>query len=178
MPAKVEGLNLKINTVPLYKNEADIRTTECKFLIKPDVIDANRDPGAKLSDNLSNPIAADRFKLEFLKHIATLQTSAGNGGWSDATNDEMVAFLKKNATTSLDATNIRNFVVSVQVVLIDADKTTELEDGSKPYVANDVAIIQFPLYRSNPDSATAFGGRRRTKAFKGKSSYRTRKHKK
>jgi hypothetical protein len=184
---EIKGLDLTINGIPLRRGDSEIIKEKCKFLIKPTTgsrTDETRDGDAKLSDNLDNKLT-DRFKVGFLKHIATLQTSAAaDASWTDATNEEMVTFLKNplvsppsppSPASGLTADNIRNFVVSVQVVLINADKT--VKDAGVNYDANDVAIIQFPLYRSHPAPGEQFGGRRRTKAFKGKSSYRTRKHK-
>jgi hypothetical protein len=164
-------------------------TKKCKFLISNTTTINRNDPAAKLNDSLDAEIN-DRFSADFLGHIATLQASAANPstGWDLADDNGINNFLNV-APPSMPGspTSVRrNLVVSIQVVLIDAAKAhneannTGVADADKDYGTNDVAIIQFPLYRSNPPGIApiAFGGRRRTKAFKGKSSYRTRKHKK
>jgi hypothetical protein len=166
----VQTLELKINDISLTLPN---NLNKCKFLINKGNI--SRDVSAQLDGEINAPIDnSNRFKSDFLRHIATLQTyaaAAAGAGWKEATNTiEINNFLKDPGT------NDRNFVVSIQVVLIDAAKASA--DDTVGYAVNDVAIIQFPLYRSNPASAGAYGGRRRTKAIKDKSAYRTRKHKK
>jgi hypothetical protein len=174
---KVTELNLTINGFEL--NIPD-NIDKCKFLIKPDSMLPDK-ADTPLPENLNE--ADNRFHLNFLKHIAGLHTSAttdapvpstgtasGTTSWITANNNEMTTFLKDTTDNK-----IRNLVVSIQVVLIDAVKASAVP--SENYAANDVAIIQFPLYRSKP-TGSLIGGRRRTKAIKDKSAYRTRKHKK
>jgi hypothetical protein len=173
----VQALELQINDISLTLPES---LNKCKFLINNDVIDRN--VGGKLDGAIDKPIDnSNQFKSSFLGHIARLQTSAAAGAgagagagavWKEATNNPEINLFLKDAA----GTNDRNFVVSIQVVLIDAAKASV--DASTDYAVNEVAIIQFPLYRSKPAPAEAYGGRRRTKAIKDKSAYRTRKHKK
>jgi hypothetical protein len=171
----VQTLELQINGISLTLPES---FNKCKFLINNGVIDRNL--GGKLDGAIDKPIDnSNRFNPDFLGHIATLQTSAAAGAgagagavWKEATNNPEINLFLKDAA----GTNDRNFVVSIQVVLIDAAKASV--DASTDYAVNEVAIIQFPLYRSKPAPAEAYGGRRRTKAIKDKSAYRTRKHKK
>jgi hypothetical protein len=173
----VANLNFKINGVDF---NLPASANKCKFLIKDSGTLASRDATAVLDPTVLTQPIADRYNSGFLGHIAKLQESAAAGsGWTELKGaTEIEGFLKVDDTTSPTPTKVpRNCVVSIQVVLIDAAKAAAAASGND-YDTNDVAIIQFPLYRSNPESATAFGGRRRTKAFKGKSSYRTRKHKK
>ncbi len=164
----VQTLELKINDISLTLPDS---LDKCKFLINNNVI--HRNVGGKLDGAIDKPIDnSNRFNPDFLGHIATLQTSAAAGVvWKEATTNPEINLFLKDATA-----NDRNFVVSIQVVLIDAAKASA--DASTDYTVNDVAIIQFPLYRSKPAPAEAYGGRRRTKAIKDKSAYRTRKHKK
>jgi hypothetical protein len=180
MAINVTGLNLNINGNSLMPD--NFNDKQCKFLIKG--VGQEPKKSVQLPGKITDPIS-DRFNADFLNHIAAISkddavaTAAAaaaapaetlaNNGWTSANKTLMDTFLN-NSDSSM-----RNFVVSIQVVLIDAAKAAV---APSDYGANDVAIIQFPLYRSKPETSGAFGGRRRTKMSKRHSTHRTRKHKK
>jgi hypothetical protein len=167
MPVK-GTIGLSFNgIVDLMNMPAEVGDT--KFLINP----TEPIPHTAPLNSVENGPITDRFQESFLKEVATISASAAANNWTEATAAQMNQFLNSNNELAKD--NMRNFVVSVQVVLIDAAKAAA--EGTT-YGENDVAVIQFPLYRSNPEPQGAFGGRRRTKMSKRHPTHRTRKHKK
>ena len=204
MAIQLDNLGLKINGVDLTPKDFISSSTTCKFLIKG--VDQEPTTVVQLPGNIDVAIP-DRFNADFLKHIAVISgndnvavAAAAPGQVDDTTNINPAVWNSVNSTLMNkfleSGTNPRNFVVSIQVVLIDAAKAAPPAAPAAPpaapaappaapaattaatYAANDVAIIQFPLYRSNPTAAGAFGGRRRTKMSKRHPKHRTRKHKK
>ena len=118
----------------------------------------------------------DRYQNTFIKHVNEVLTNVN----TDTASKWINTTEKEKLNTFLDIQSNGNstteFVVSVQVALI---KAANVSPATTNYAANNIAVIQFPLFVTIPggDSKSAYGGRRRTKISKRHSQDRTRKNK-
>jgi hypothetical protein len=124
------------------------------------------------ANKLPKDSVADRFQEDYIQnvsdHIKQAIDKANQGTdpekWSSATKEALAKVI----------TNKQVAIVCQIAIINHFNDNTVFND-------NEMAVVQFPIYLRNEavDAANGVrGGRRRTKANKGKSSYHTRKQKK
>ena len=123
----------------------------------------------------------DRYDKDFIKHVNEVLTNVNTYNtqkWTETnTKNKLNAFLGIQSSDTSGVASTTEFVVSVQVALIKA--VNEPPEEKNTYAADQIAVIQFPLFITTPggSATTAYGGRRRTKISKRHSTDRTRKNK-
>ena len=129
-------------------------------------LNVNESSGVKSVETTS------RFAAAYLQNVntqiihATNNTGDAAGKWKLANETDLTNVINDTGTEPL--------VIVCQIAIIKSLTATAV-------TPDNMAVVQFPIYlkKINDDAdAKFFGGRRRTKANKGKSSYHTRKQKK
>lgn len=119
--------------------------------------------------DLPKSSVADRFQEDYIQNVsdhikhALTNERTGDNNWTSATKEALAEVINKQVAIVCQISIINQF-----------NDATVLKE-------NEMAVIQFPIYLREVGIDVVNGvrgGRRRTKANKGKSSYHTRKQKK